>query len=478
MTISLGDGPDVSVSKPAPGAVAAPPRGNPWKRAFLGLLAIAGAAGWWTYSGSGWARDDREALPPNTMAEPAPRSGMMVTAEPVVFRSLQRSLEAVGTLYGYEEIVISSKVEGRVHRVCTEVSDRVRPGDCVLEIDPVDFQLAVEQAQGNLEVELAKLGLQTLPDDRFEIKSVPTVMLAQAQVDNAQAKYDRLKRLAAENATTSSQLDTALSELNIAQAEHANQVLMAKSSLATVKLRRSALAVAEQQLTDARILAPNLHRAVPGLEGGVSYVVTSRSVSDGTFVKKGDEICRLAVDQTLKLRVPVPERHSDQIKLGQTVDVQTAAFRDPFAGVVTLINPSVDSKTRTFNVEVQVANADGRLKPGSFAKAIVHTTQSADSATVPHSAIVTFAGVTKLFLSEEGQAREVLVQPGMQTREWIEISHPTLPRDAVVITSGQSALANLTAVTIRSESKSDAAEGALRKPTTVIAESQEAEQAP
>ncbi|QDT54269.1 Multidrug resistance protein MdtA precursor [Caulifigura coniformis] len=477
MTNSPGSGPDASAPQRTHGATAPQPR-NPWKRAFLGLLAIGATVGWWVYSGSGWARDDREALPPEVMAEPAPRSGIMVTAEPVVFRSLQRSLEAVGTLYGYEEIVISSKVEGRVHRLCSEVSDRVRPGNCVLEIDPVDFQLAVEQAQGNLEVELAKLGLQALPDESFEIKNVPTVMLAQAQVDNAQAKYDRLKRLAAENATTSSQLDTALSELNIALADHANQVLMAKSSVATVKLRRSALAVAEQQLADARILAPQLYRPVPGMEGGVSYVVTSRSVSDGTFVKKGDEICRLAVDQTLKLRIPVPERHSDQIKLGQTADVLTAAYRDPFPGVVTLINPSVDAKTRTFNVEVQVANDAGRLKPGSFAKATVHTTQSTDSATVPHSALVTFAGVTKLFLSEGGQAREVLVEPGMQTRDWVEIASPPLGRDAVVITSGQSALANMTAVTIRTESASDASDAVPRRPTTVMADSQDAEQAP
>jgi len=479
MTISHGDQQEQSAPGQPPGGAATRPPANHWKRAFLLLLTVVAAAGWWTYNGSEWAKDEREELPPNTMAEPAPRAGIMVTAEPVVFRSLQRSLDAVGTLYGYEEIVISSKVEGRVHRLCCEVSDRLRPGDCLVEIDPVDFQLAVEQAQGNLDVELARLGLQQLPDASFDIKNVPTVMLAQAQVDNAQAKYDRLKRLAAENATTSSQMETAVSELSIARAEHANQSLMAKSSLATIKLRRTALAVAEQQLTDAHILAPKLHRQVPGLEAGVSYVVTSRSVSDGTFVKKGDEICRLAVDQTLKLRIPVPERHGDKVKLGQTADVHTAAFRETFPGVVTLINPAVDSKTRTFNVEVQVANVAGRLKPGSFAKATIHTTQSADTATVPLSALVSFAGVTKVFLSEGGQAREVLVEPGLQTRDWVEIVNPPLPREAMVITSGQSVLAHQMAVTIRGEPKAESSGGPPKlKQTTVVAETQDAEPTP
>lgn len=420
-----------------------------WKRGLLVLVAVAGGAAWWIYSGSGWARDSREILPPDALSQTDVPQGYMVTAEPVAFRQVQRFVDAVGTLYGYEEIIISTKVEGLVRRLACEVADRVRPGDCLVEIDPVDFELAVEQAQGNLEVELSKLGLTAPPDEKFDPASVPMVMLAQAQIDNAQANYDRFKRLTTSSAMTASDMDGAVAKLRTAQAEHANQLLIVKSGLAMVRLRQAALAVSRQELADTRTLTPALHRTVPGQESGVSFVVTSRAVSDGTFVRKGDEICRLAVDQTLKLRVPVPERHADQIKLGQAVEVRTASSAEVFPGIVTLINPSVDVKTRTFHVEVRVPNSHGRLKPGGFAKAHIHTSRSEDNPTVPLSAVVTFAGVTKVFLVEDNHAKEVQVQLGVQTRDWVEITHPPLPRESLVITSGMAAIADQSAVSIR-----------------------------
>ena len=94
----------------------------------------------------------------------------------------------------------------------------------------------------------------------------------------------------------------------------------------------------------------------------VAYAITQRSVAEGTFVRPGTEVCKLVIDQTLKLRVPVPERYSTEVQLGQQVEVNTAAFPRPFTGTVTRINPAVDPTTRTFEVEIQVPNADGELE--------------------------------------------------------------------------------------------------------------------
>lgn len=422
---------------------------------FVPLLILVGGAGAWFYMGGGWAKDERDTLPPESQVSHLDASKLMVTAEPVEFRPVQRVVEAIGTLYGFEEIVISSKVEGRVLRIHHEVADRVPPGEPLFEIDPTDYLLAVDQAESGLQVELAKLGLQSPPDANFDLSKVPTVMLSQARVDNTMSRKERTQRLSADNAASVGDLENAVSEFRTAQADHANQLLIAKSGLATIKLRQSALAVSQQQLADTRVLVPRPHHQASG-GGEVSYVITKRSVSEGTFVRPGGELCKLAIDRTLKLRVPVPERFSAQIKLGQSADVFTAAFAKPFPGTVTLINPSVEPSTRTFEVEIQIANDVGQLKPGSFAKAIIHTSQTEEAPTVPLSALVTFAGVTKVFLSENGKAKEVLVTPGVQTRDWVEIASPTLPRGAVVVTSGQSGLANETPVTIRAASRSAA----------------------
>jgi RND family efflux transporter MFP subunit len=177
--------------------------------------------------------------------------------------------------------------------------------------------------------------------------------------------------------------------------------------------------------------------------------VAQRLVSEGAYIKSGTEVCRLVLDQTLKLRLPVPERFSGEVQDGQKVDVTGAGFAAPFVGQVTRVSPSVDPVTRTFDVEIQIPNPDHKLKPGGFAHAAIHTRQDEHAPTVPLAAISTFAGVTKIFLAEHGRARSVPVQLGVQTTDWAEIASPSLPEHAEVITSGQLLLATNTPIVVR-----------------------------
>jgi hypothetical protein len=77
------------------------------------------------------------------------------------------------------------------------------------------------------------------------------------------------------------------------------------------------------------------------------------------------------------------------------------------------------------------------------------------AATVPLAALVNYVGIDKIFLSENGRAREVQVALGVQTSDWVEIATPELPRDAQVITSGQTVLAAGTPVRVREHSAKD-----------------------
>ena len=92
-------------------------------------------------------------------------------------------------------------------------------------------------------------------------------------------------------------------------------------------------------------------------------------VAEGTLVRPGTELFKLVVDRTLKLRLPIPERHAADVRPGQKVEVAAAARTNSVNGTVTRINPAVDPDTRTFQVEVEVPNLAGELKAGGFAKA-------------------------------------------------------------------------------------------------------------
>jgi RND family efflux transporter MFP subunit len=430
---------------------AAPPTRSA-TRSWLGkfswpvLLLLAFGAGW-AVTGKG-AGHEKESLPPEPAADGRDPSAVVVAVEPVSRRSVQRTIEAVGTLHGFEEVSISAKVEGRVRKLHRDVADSVKPGDLLLEIDPTDYDLSVEQADRSLQVELAKLGLEEPPQRNVDLGQVPSVMQARTRLENTRSRYERVRRVAAARATSMDELDNAASDSKAAQAEHANQLLMARATLATIRMKQTALAISRQQLADTRVSTPTPTLSVPGATP-VAYVVTQRAVAEGTFVKPGNELFKLVINRTLKLRVSVPERYSNEVRQGQKAEVMTAAFSRPFAGTVTRINPAVETTTRTFEVEIQVPNPNGELKPGGFAKASILTRLDSEAVTVPLAALVNFAGITKVFLAEKGRAREVQVALGVQTTEWVEITRPALPRSALVITSGQTVLASDTAVIVR-----------------------------
>ncbi len=405
----------------------------------------------------GCNRQEREKMPAEAGASPQNSQAIKVTVQPVTFRPVQRQVGVVGTLHGYEEISLAAKVMGRVRKISHDVADRVRPGETLLEVDPTDYQLDVRQAQKALQVELAKLGLLDLPSAKIDVTRIPTVIQAQVRRANAQTRMERAKTLVARKASPEEELTEKTSEFRVAQAEYDNQVLVAQTGIASIQVKQEALAIAKQQLQDTLIRVPEPSQPVPGVGKNVTYVITSRPVSEGSYVTSGTEVFKIVIDQPLKFRGPVPERKSGEVRMEQKAAVYTAAYQHPFPGVVTRINPSVDPQTRTFEVEILVPNAQGELKPGGFAKTSIFTEIDERAATVPLEALVYFAGVTKIFLVEGGRAKEVQVTLGVQATDWVEIASPKLPEGAQVVTSGQTAIAHGSEVAVRAVSSESAA---------------------
>ncbi len=413
-------------------------------------MLIAGAFGTgWYFANARHEQHEKEKLPAESAATKERSPNVVVTAEQVTHRSVQRTVDALGTLYGFEEVPIIARVEGRVRRVLHDVADRVQPGELLLEIDPTDYDLAVQQSDKAIQVELAKLGLNEPPKSKQDLVNVPIVVKAKSLMEHAKTRVDRLSRLAQSKNASAEDLDNASSDYRTAQAEYDNQVIQAEAGLATIQLKQVDLMVAREKLINTKLNAPSPTMAIPGVDQ-VTYVVSQRSVAEGTVVQPGTELFRIVISQTLKLRAPVPERFGAEIQNGQTVQVFTASSAKPYAGTVTRIYPTVDTTTRTFQVEILVPNPTGELKPGGFAKASILTHVDSQAATIPLAGLMQFAGIIKIFVIDHERAREVPVTLGTQTTEWVEILKPELPPDTLVITSGQTAIANETPVTVRS----------------------------
>ncbi|HEX3724770.1 MAG TPA: efflux RND transporter periplasmic adaptor subunit [Pirellulales bacterium] len=392
-----------------------------------------------------------EQLPPLPARPAAAADAVTVTVEPVAFRAVQRTVGIVGTLHGYEEITLGAKIAGRVRKITHDVSDRVHPGELLLDIEPTDFELNVRQAQRSLQVELAKLGLTELPGPKVDLRHIPTVVQAQLRRENAKKRLDRAQALVERKAGTEEDVSEKRSDFQVAQAEYDNQVLLAQAGIAAIHVKQEALSIAKQQLQDTLVKVPEPSQPIPGLAGAIHYAISGRLVGEGSYVMVGDPLVKLVIERPLKFRGLVPERKSSEVRVGQKAEVHAAAFPAPVPGEVTRINPAVDPKTRTFEVEILVPNMQGELKPGGFAKAGILTAVDDHAAIVPLESLVQFAGVTKIFLVRDGRAQEVQVTLGMQGNEWVEIASPSLAEGSQVITSGQSAIATGTPLVIRAE---------------------------
>ncbi len=422
------------------------PRRDLWRRLlWWPAMVLAFGAGWWFALGQSHP----------TAKTTLPASGqrysedvMLVTVAPVEQRNVTRSVEAVGNVNGYEEVAVSANVEGRVIRIHHDLSSRVKPGELLLEMDPTERQLAVNQAERNVQAELAKWGFNGVPREGEDLSKLPTVNIARLKYELARSSFERLLKLKETNSIAIEELEKANADALVAESEWKHQSLMAQSAAATARLRQAELAIAQQKLADTKIYAPIPTRQAS--EYDTDYFVSERMVSEGTLLRSGTEVFKLVLGRTRKLRLTVPESLGSKIAVGQMVEVSCATSDHPTTGTVARIGPSVDRSTRTFLVEVEVPNNDGSLKPGAFAKAKIETSSSSKATTIPLSGLYSFAGINKIFLFEQGKAREVKVTLGEQTPEWVEIASPEIPVGALVLTSGQRLISDGMAVEIRS----------------------------
>ncbi len=386
-----------------------------------------------------------------------------VTVAPAEVRNLERTIDAVGTLKGWEEVSIGAKKIGRVARVSRDIGDRVKPGELLVEFETRDADLAIDQAEKQLLADLARIGilLDAVPEKaptiaEVDLAKLPTVVQAQVALDRARQNLAREKSLMTRNAGLKQDLQNVEADVRGAEAALDNAVLVARSTLVTALAAKVGLDVVRQVRADLEIHAPTPSQPPFGLKVPGSYAVSKRSVAEGQMIREGDPVFDLVIENPLRLRLNVPERYVSEVRAGQEVRVEVGSYPgSTFGGKVGRINPMVDSASRTFQVEAVIPNDDGKLRPGGFAKGKVVTDRSASATVVPLDSIVRFAGVTKLFVAgDDGKAHAYAVETGREGRGWSEIL-ATLPAGARVVTSGQALLADGTPVVIRTPEGAD-----------------------
>jgi RND family efflux transporter MFP subunit len=178
-------------------------------------------------------------------------------------------------------------------------------------------------------------------------------------------------------------------------------------------------------------------------------VITERNVHPGALVGPNTSLPMLRVEtlQHLRLVVPVPETYIAAVPEASAVEFTVPAFpRQKFKGRIARISHSVDGKTRTMPVELDVNNRGGKLTPGSFSEVMWPVHQPGASLLVPSSAIATNLERTFVVRVRKGKTEWVDVKPGASSGSYTEVFGNLQAGDEVAV-RGSDELAPGTQVT-------------------------------
>ena len=334
-----------------------------WRKPAAALVVLALAGGGWTVM---HARSQ-----PAADATPAQASTpAKAAAKPTVFElaggdvaaieehALSVSLPLSGSLEPLSQATIKAKVSGQVESTTLQEGQSVGAGQVLVQLDPGDLRARVTQQQAALDDAQAKLSLA---------------------VKNANNNQALLKQ----NYISQNAYDSTQNSVEVARAA-------VKSAEAMVEIARIALG-------DTVIRAP------------IAGIVSKRLVQAGEKVAPDMAVYTIVNLAQLTLEAQVPASEIPRIKVGQDVSFKVDGYQQrDFHGKVARINPTTEAGSRAMLVYIAVANEDGALRGGMFAKGSIVTDRSRTAPIVPTAALRMEQGRQVVYQVENGK---IVAQP-------------------------------------------------------------------
>ena len=156
-------------------------------------------------------------------------------------------------------------------------------------------------------------------------------------------------------------------------------------------------------------------------------VVTERNVHPGALVGPSAgtgsvPMLRIVEHRRLRLVIPVPEAYTAETDRGAVIPFTVAAFPGKiWSGTIARVARAVDTTTRTMAVELDVANADGRLSPGTFCQVRWPIRRTAQSLFVPSGSVASTPDRTFVIRVRGGKAEWIDVRTGLTAGPLVEV---------------------------------------------------------
>jgi len=305
--------------------------------------------------------------------------GTTVTVESIQKRDLEAIVSASGKIEPKKTVNISAQTMGRVTRLAVEEGDRVKAGQFLLQIDPVNAEAQVRRdvaavAGAETGLEQSRVGMQS----------------AKANLDVARQAAKRQQELWSAGLTTRENVERAEADVEVRESDlHAREQEI-KTRETQLNQQQAGLASSQHTLSQVRFDAP--------FDG----IVTRRNIEEGenvmvgTMNNAGTVLLTVADMSVIEAEVEVDETDIPFVRLGQPAKVKIDAIPDKvFTGKVTEIGNSPIQTTGTgttrtatnFKVTVQVDGQIPDVRPGFTCTAEITTATRQQALAVPIQAM-------------------------------------------------------------------------------------------
>lgn len=271
---------------------------------------------------------------------------------------------------------ISPKIGGRVQSVFVGLGTYVQKGQTLIQLDPTDYRIQLQQAESNLAKAQAD----------FEASEDNSAARAQVAYDLALKNYERYKSLYEQGLVSKAQYESALLEQEQARAN----LKLAKANLLGAK---SAVEQGQSQLAETKIVAP------------ISGLVTMINTHAGEMVSPGAPIVAVADLSQVYAVANVGQSVIAALAKGTQVsaDFNISGQKTILKGTVEELSFAADPMTKTYKVKILLKNPEQLLKGGMIGKATFAIRSTAPGAlVVPREAVLQEDGELFVYLVDDG----------------------------------------------------------------------------
>jgi RND family efflux transporter MFP subunit len=362
-------------------------------------------------------------------------------------RDLEVSLTYTGDILPNRQTPIFAKSSGYIRAIHADKGQFVKEGQLLVVIEPTEMEMALDQsraalasaqagmlvARSNLEAARANLANQEA-----------NLVKAQAVLANDQRQAERLTELFGKGLVSAQDRDNARTTYESSQAQvraQEAQLQAARVQIDTsdsqVKLaetqieqQRAALRMAQMKVDDTRIVAPfSGYISQKNLDVGASVSNQAAATSNASVA-----IVTLQDINPVKVQVEVPERDVARVKAGNTVRLVVDAYPDrTFGGTVARVVHSLDPRTRTMGVEVEIPNKELLLKPGMYARVQLVLEVRRGALMVPIEALTGSETQPAVLLVRNGKVTTRTVQVGVADGALVQVIKGLAAEDELIV---------------------------------------------